>query len=197
MVKLGVTGGIGSGKSVVTKLFALLGVPVYDADSKARFLMENNEALRTSLMALFGVNVYSNHHLNRKFLASQVFENAPKLAQLNGLVHPAVATDFEQWLTLHQQAPMVVKEAAIMFESDTYKSLDKIITVFAPEEIRLQRVLKRDPQRTESEVRAIMSNQFPEEKKLKLADYVIFNDDKHLVIPQVIQLYQTLTKQAQ
>lgn len=197
MVKLGVTGGIGSGKSVVTKLFALLGVPVYDADSKARLLMENNEALRTSLMALFGVNVYSNHHLNRKFLASQVFENAPKLAQLNGLVHPAVATDFEQWLTLHQQAPMVVKEAAIMFESDAYKSLDKIITVFAPEEIRLQRVLKRDPQRTESEVSAIMSNQFPEEKKLKLADYVIFNDDKHLVIPQVIQLYQTLTKQAQ
>lgn len=197
MVKVGVTGGIGSGKSVVTKLFALLGVPVYDADSKARFLMENNEALRTSLMVLFGVNVYSNHHLNRKFLASQVFENAPKLAQLNGLVHPAVATDFEQWLTLHQQAPMVVKEAAIMFESDAYKTLDKIITVFAPEEIRLQRVLMRDPQRTEKEVRAIMSNQFPEEKKLKLADYVIFNDDKHLVIPQVLQLYQTLTKQAQ
>jgi len=197
VVKVGVTGGIGSGKSVVTKLFALLGVPVYDADSKARFLMENNEALRTSLMVLFGVNVYSNHHLNRKFLASQVFENAPKLAQLNGLVHPAVATDFEQWLTLHQQAPMVVKEAAIMFESDAYKTLDKIITVFAPEEIRLQRVLMRDPQRTEKEVRAIMSNQFPEEKKLKLADYVIFNDDKHLVIPQVLQLYQTLTKQAQ
>ena len=197
MVKVGVTGGIGSGKSVVTKLFALLGVPVYDADSKARFLMENNEVLRTSLMALFGVNVYSNHHLNRKFLASQVFENAPKLAQLNGLVHPAVATDFDQWLTLHQQSPMVVKEAAIMFESDAYKTLDKIITVFAPEEIRLQRVLKRDPQRTEMEVKAIMSNQFPEEKKLKLADYVIFNDDKHLVIPQVIQLYHTLTKQAQ
>jgi len=197
VVKVGVTGGIGSGKSVVTKLFALLGVPVYDADSKARFLMENNEALRTSLMVLFGVNVYSNHHLNRKFLASQVFENAPKLAQLNDLVHPAVATDFEQWLTLHQQAPMVVKEAAIMFESDAYKTLDKIITVFAPEEIRLQRVLMRDPQRTEKEVRAIMSNQFPEEKKLKLADYVIFNDDKHLVIPQVLQLYQTLTKQAQ
>ena len=192
MIKVGVTGGIGSGKSMVCKLFSLLGVPIYAADEKARFLMEHDAALVSALKGLFGEEVYLQQKLNRVYLAQQVFHDASKLSQLNALVHPCVAKDFDLWVEHHAQAPLLIKEAAVMLENKPYDHLDKVIAVVAPEALRIQRVLKRDPQRTEKEVKAIIDKQFPENKNRALADFIIINDDKHLVIPQVMQLYQTL-----
>jgi dephospho-CoA kinase len=189
MIKVGITGGIGSGKSMVCKMFAVLGAPIYDADARARFLMENDPNLIKSLKALFGEKTFIDNQLDRKFVAAQVFNNTDKLTQLNALVHPCVGEDFDHWTKLHADSKVVIKEAALMFESDSYKHLDKIITVFAPEDIRIKRVLKRDPFRTEADIKAIISNQFAEKSKLELADFVILNDDKQLVIPQVLSLY--------
>ncbi len=192
MIKIGVTGGIGSGKSIVCKLFSLLGVPIYASDDRARDLMEHDETLIAALKTEFGEEVYTEHKLNRTYLAQQVFNDASKLSKLNALVHPCVAKDFDQWVLRNAHSPFVIKEAAVMLEANGNKQLDKVITVAAPEALRIQRVLKRDPHRTEKEVKAIMEKQFPENKNMALADFIITNDDKHLVIPQVMQLYQTL-----
>lgn len=192
MLKIGITGGIGSGKSIVTTFFSVLGIPIYDADSRAKFLMAKDPFLKLQLIKLFGNECFENNELNRKFIANQVFNNSEKLSQLNSLVHPAVGRDFENWCSQYQHLPFVVKEAALMFESDAYKQLDKIITVFAPEDIRIQRVLKRDKHRKLEDVKAIIVNQFPEDRKIALADYIIYNDNKQMVIPQVLEIINSL-----
>lgn len=188
MLKIGITGGIGSGKSIVTKVFSILGIPVYDADSRAKYLMAHDDFLKLELIKLFGNECFVNNDLDRKFIANQVFNNSTKLSQLNALVHPAVGRDFENWCRQYLHLPFVVKEAALMFESEAYKQLDKIITVFAPEKIRIQRVLNRDRHRKYEDVKAIIANQFPEDRKIASADYIIYNDDKQLVIPQVLKI---------
>jgi len=193
MLKIGVTGGIGSGKTIVTKFFSLLGIPVYDADTRAKFLMAHDQLLKVELIKLFGKECFENNELNRKFIANQVFNNLEKLTQLNSLVHPAVGRDFENWCSQYQDLPFVVKEAALMFESDAYKQLDKIIAVFAPEEIRVQRVLMRDKHRSIEDVKAIIANQFPEDRKIALADYIIYNDDKQMVVPQILNIINEIS----
>ncbi|KUG06042.1 dephospho-CoA kinase [Solirubrum puertoriconensis] len=196
MLKVGITGGIGSGKSVVCRLFALLGVPVYDADTRAKWVMHHDAILRSSLLAAFGSEVYAaNGELNRTYLAGMAFSNPEKLARLNGLVHPRVGHDFAQWATAQQQAghAYILKEAALMFESGSWQQLDRIITVYAPQELRQQRVLRRDAHRTLTDVTAIISKQLSEEEKLKRADFVIYNNDEQLVLPQVLALHEAFT----
>ena len=192
MLRIGITGGIGSGKSIASRLFYALGVPVYDADTRARWLMEHDAALRQQLIAAFGPNTYdAAGRLNRLVLAGTVFGNPERLAQLNALVHPHVGTDFEYWAATQQQAghAYVLKEAALLFEAGSYKQLDRIITVFAPLSMRLARVLRRDPHRTPADVRAIVAKQLSEDEKMRRADYVLTNDDMQPLLPQVLALH--------
>lgn len=188
---IGVTGGIGSGKSLVTKIFSSLKVPVYDADSRARILMNSDPFLKEQIKKEFGEKAYQeNGSINRDHLAATVFNNPEKLKKLNQLVHPRVQLDTEEWAKKNSDQKYLIKEAALLFESGSNKSLDKIIVVSASEEIRIQRVLVRDPKRTKEELTKIISNQMSEEKKIKLADFVIKNDDSELVIPQVLKLHE-------
>ncbi|TGE20657.1 dephospho-CoA kinase [Hymenobacter aquaticus] len=193
MLRIGITGGIGSGKSVVCRLFAVLGVPIYDADSRAKWVMAHDPVLRQELQAAFGVDTFdAQGQLNRAYLAQVAFNNPEQLARLNGLVHPRVGHDFEQWAQAQQAAgaPYILKEAALLYESGSYKQLDKIITVFAPQAVRQARVLRRDPHRTPDDVLAIIGKQMSEEEKLSRANHVLRNDDEHLLIPQVLKLDQ-------
>ncbi len=193
MLRIGITGGIGSGKSIASRLFHALGVPVYDADTRARWVMENDAALRGELRAVFGPETYdAAGRLNRAALAALVFGQPARLARLNGLVHPHVGTDFEQWAAAQQQRghSYVLKEAALLFEAGSYKQLDRIITVFAPLAVRTARVLRRDPQRSAADVAAIMAKQLSEGEKMQRADYVLANDDVRPVLPQVLALHE-------
>lgn len=196
MLRIGITGGIGSGKSIASRLFHALGAPVYDADTRARWMMENDKVLRGELLAAFGHDTYdAAGRLNRPALAGIVFNNPARLAQLNGLVHPHVGTDFERWAAAQQQAghAYVLKEAALLFEAGSYKQLDRIITVFAPLAVRTARVLRRDPQRSAADVAAIMAKQLSEEEKMQRADYVLMNDDAQPLLPQVQAMHATFS----
>ena len=192
MLRIGITGGIGSGKSIVSRLFHALGVPIYDADTRARWVMENDAELRQQLIGAFGPATYdAAGRLNRPVLAGTVFNNPALLTQLNGLVHPHVGTDFERWAVAQARAghAYVLKEAALLFEAGSYKQLDRVITVFAPLAVRTARVLRRDPHRSAADVEAIMAKQLSEKEKVARADYVLTNDDVLPLLPQVLALH--------
>ncbi|MFC5272132.1 dephospho-CoA kinase [Adhaeribacter terreus] len=196
MLKIGITGGIGTGKSMVSHLFALLNIPVYDSDLRAKQVMAHNLQLKQELIAAFGPEIFTAEGLNRTKLASIVFPDPEKLAKLNSLVHPHVKQDFIDWAEENKKAPYVLKEAALMFETEAYKQVDEMITVFAPLDIRMKRLLKRDTHRTETDLKNIIAKQLPEEEKLRRADHVIYNDDSQLVIPQVLKLHQYFLSKA-
>ncbi|WP_181304923.1 dephospho-CoA kinase [Rufibacter sp. XAAS-G3-1] len=197
MLKIGITGGIGSGKSIVCKCFQLLGVPVYDSDTRAKWVMNHDPELREQLISTFGPDTFdAQQHLNRPYLSQKVFHNAAELAKLNGLVHPQVRKDFYRWVDQQPQAPYILKEAALMFESNAYTQVDHVLTVSAPLPLRLTRTLQRDPHRTTAEVEAIMGKQLSEEERVTRAPFVLYNDDTHLVLPQVAHLHETFLKLA-
>jgi dephospho-CoA kinase len=189
MLRIGVTGNIGAGKSVVCRIFELLGVPVYYADPAARSLMERDPRLVEEIKKLFGKGAYTNDGaLNRKYLGQIVFKDRNMLEKLNALVHPAVARDFEAWAG-RQQATYCIKEAALLFESGSYQELDQTILVVAAENTRLRRVMERDGL-TESEVRLRMDKQMPQEEKEKWADHIIDNNGNTGLVRQVLQLHK-------
>ncbi len=192
-LKVGITGGIGAGKSIVSQIFEVLGIPVYDADSRAKWLMNNDSDIRKAIIHLFGNESYTEGALNRAFIARKTFHNKEKLDELNAIVHPAVGDDYIHWEKA-QKSPYSLKEAALLYEAGSYKQLDLVIVVSAPEALRIKRVLKRDPQRTSEDIKAIISKQWPQEKKDSLADFVIFNDDVRLVIPQVLSIHEKIIK---
>lgn len=177
VIKVGITGGIGSGKTAVCKMFEELGVPVYYADDRAKYLMQHEHHLIDEIKKSFGDDVYENCKLNRKLLAEKVFNDKAKLDLLNSLVHPAVFHDTERWLEeqIEKKLPYVIKEAALLVETGSYKTLDKLIVVTAPLDTRIKRVMTRDQLELE-EVQARVRNQLPESEKVKLADFVITND---------------------
>lgn len=190
-LKIGVTGGIGAGKSVVCRIFSALGVPVYDADTRARQVMVDDAVLVRQLKGHFGEETYeADGSLNRIYLAATVFADAEKLGLLNSLVHPRVGLDFDKWLSQYPRAPYVIKEAALIFEAGSYKGLDAVITVSAPEELRLRRTMIRDEHRSRQQIEEIISKQLQEEERLSRANYKIVNDDKTLIIPQVLRLHK-------
>ena len=172
---IGLTGGIGSGKSTIAGYFKEFGVPVYIADEEARKLMDDPGIIQ-KVQSVFDENVVENNALNRKKIADLVFSAPEKLKKLNSVIHPEVKKHFLEWVNDHKDKPFVIKEAAILFESGTYKDCDKIIVVTAPEEIRVQRVMKRDKV-TKEQVLDRINHQWPDEKKVELADYVIQNID--------------------
>jgi len=192
ILKVGITGGIGSGKTTVCKIFELLGIPVYYADGQAKQLMVSDPRLVAGVKKLFGPDSYlPNGALNRPFIAKEVFSDDRKLEQLNRLVHPAVAEDSDRWHHAQENVPYTLKEAALLFESGNHKQLDKLITVFAPEELRIRRVVERDHSSPE-EARARMAKQMPEEEKMKRSDFVVHNDGKHSLIRQVLDIHHAL-----
>lgn len=191
MLKVGITGNIGSGKTTVSKIFELLGVPVFYADDEAKKVMINDAELITGLKQAFGNDAYfADGTLNRKHIAGIVFSNDAQLAKLNALVHPAVFRAFDHWAaTQTQAAPYVLKEAALLFESTSYKMCNHTVMVTAPLELRMQRILQRD-NITRAEAESRNAKQFSEEQKIALADDLIYNDETRLVIPQVLALHQ-------
>jgi dephospho-CoA kinase len=190
MLKVGITGGIGSGKSLVANMFKVLGIPVLNADDTAKYLMENDESLKQSLRELFGNEVYINGRLNRPFLASVVFSNEEKLSQLNKIVHPATIAYGNSWAAA-QDAPYTLKEAALFFESGSYREMDKMIGVYAPAALRLKRAMARDGVGEEA-IRKRMAQQMDEEEKMKRCDFVIRNDGTLSVIEQVLDIHHKL-----
>lgn len=190
MKLIGLTGGIGSGKSTVAGLFRTLGIPVYESDSRAKFLMNNDPGLRQQIVALLGSESYtSQHEINRAWIASKVFNNPPLLSQLNGIVHPAVFQDLVDWIALdtQQQAPYLIQESALLFEEDLAKRFRAIILVVAPAEVRIDRVMKRDGITRDAVLRRI-ENQWPDDRKIPLSDFIIYNDGEHALIEQVMDI---------
>lgn len=190
MLRVGITGGMGSGKSTVARLFQVLGIPVYFADDEAKNLMNHDPVLKQAIISIFGEGAYLSNHLNRSFISSEAFSNPQKLTALNAVVHPAVMAHGEQWM-LRQTAPYTLKEAALLFESGSNKQLDLVIGVWCPMELRIDRVMNRDGSSRE-EVLARMQKQMDEEEKMKRCDFVITNDEKVAVIPQVLSLHRQL-----
>ena len=195
MLRIGLTGGIGSGKTIVARVFETLGIPVYYADDAAKHIMNTDPGLRQSIKMHFGEAAYANDQLDRKYLASVVFNDKSKLELLNSLIHPVTINDAEQWMK-KQTSPYVIKEAALLFESGASEHLDRIVGVYAPQHIRVKRVMERDGLSVE-EVMKRVSRQIDEEMKMKLCDHVIINNEQELVIPQVLQLHAIFSKGGQ
>ena len=192
MQKIGITGSIGSGKSIVCKIFEQLGVPIYNADERAKILMISNAEIIRKVKLLFGNESYTETgELNRKHISNIAFNNKNLLTQLNQTVHPIVFKDFENWILAKEQLKVkyIIKEAALMFETDSYKKLDKFIVVTAPMELRINRTMQRDSISKE-QVISRMNNQLSQEEKLANADYEIINDEQISLIEQVYTLHQ-------
>ncbi len=192
MIRVGLTGGIGSGKSTVARVFEVLGIPVYYADEATRQLMNTDEALKKEIIKNFGEESYSEGQLNRPYIASIVFNNKEKLELLNALTHPATIRHANEWMQ-QQTAPYVIKEAALIFESGSAENLDYVIGVSAPKITRIQRVMERD-HISSDEVQKRMDRQIDEEMKMKLCDFVLVNNDTELLTPQVLALHEQLLK---
>ncbi|MCW3106985.1 MAG: dephospho-CoA kinase, partial [Segetibacter sp.] len=188
MLKIGLTGGIGSGKTAVAGIFNVLGIPVFDADKQAKVIMEDDEQLILSIQKAFGESSYTDGKINRPYLANIVFNDPAKLDVLNALVHPVTIQAANTWMNT-QATPYVVKEAALMFESGSASNLHYIIGVYAPQHIRIQRVMERDHV-TREQVLTRMNRQINEVIKMKLCDFVVVNDEQQLLIPQVLQLHE-------
>ncbi len=188
MLKIGITGGIGSGKTIVSKIFETLGIPVFDADTAAKKVMNEDEHLKNELQKEFGNEVYTNGKLNRKYLADIVFNDVYQLEKLNALVHPAAIKMAVQWAS-QQTSPYVIKEAALMFEAGSGLNIDYVIGVSAPQHLRIQRAMERDNISRE-DVLARMNRQIDEDIKMRLCDFVIVNDEQQLMIPQVLKLHE-------
>jgi len=190
MKQIGVTGGIGSGKSIVCQVFRALGVPVYVADDRAKWLIDHDPVLKADIVRLLGAEAYTTEEkYNRPWVASQVFQNPDLLQALNGLVHPRVMTDTLAWADQHRSCPYVIKEAALMKAAGDHNTLDKVVVVQAPIQLRIERIRQRDPHRSNVEIQAIIDRQMSDAERAKIADYVLINDDASLLLPQIVALH--------
>jgi dephospho-CoA kinase len=194
MIKiLGLTGGIGSGKTTVAKMFEALGVPVYNADQSAKMLMQSSQDLKDKIKQLLGEDAYTENRLNKAFISEKIFNNKVLLSQINALVHPEVARDFNSWLTL-QTSVYVIKEVAILFETAAEDQFDYILTVTAPEAIRIQRIIERD-QIALTKIKAVISNQLQDSEKTVKSDFVILNTDLNDTKNQVYDIHNKIHKE--
>ena len=191
MKRIGLTGGIGSGKTIISRIFRTFGIPVFNADETAKTLMNTNPEIREELKQTLGETAYnSDNTINKTYLRNVLFNDKETLNTLNKIVHPYVINRFEEWYT-QLSAPYAIKEAAILFESGAYKYMDRIITVFAPVELRIKRIMQRDGT-TRENVLKIIENQLPDEEKMKQADYIIYNNGRQMVIPQVMEIHKQI-----
>ena len=194
ILKVGITGGIGSGKTTVCKIFETLGIPVYYADDRAKAIMVEDETLMNKVKQAFGDNAYlPDGTLNRAYISQIAFSNPLKLTELNAAVHPAILRDGEKWHNAQKDVPYTLKEAALLYESGSDAVLDKIIMVYTPKNIRIERVLGRGGL-TRDEIEARIAKQMPDEEKVKKADFIIYNDGQKGLIAQVLEIHQSLSK---
>ena len=192
-IKIGLTGGIGSGKSMISHLFEIMGVKVYNADNEAKRIMNYNASLRNELIALLGEDIYLNNELNKPLLASYIFTSESHKHKVNDIVHPKVRSDFKEWIEQYDTHALVGLESAILIEAAFAKEVDVVVMVYAPKELRIQRVMKRDgTSRKQADDR--INSQLCDEEKKDHADYVIINDDNTPLIPQVLRLITSLSK---
>ncbi|MBP9882625.1 MAG: dephospho-CoA kinase [Chitinophagales bacterium] len=191
MLKVGITGGIGSGKTTVCRIFEMLGIPVFYADTVSRNLVQQNPEVIAAIKASFGNGIYQDALLNTKALAKIVFNDPDKLRKLNSIVHPSVFRMFNEWIAKHAGYAYVLKEAALIFETNAHLTLDAVIVVTAPESMRIKRVMHRDGA-TETDVQQRMKQQMPEAEKRKQATFIIHNDESELLIPQILAIHKKL-----
>lgn len=191
---LGLTGGIGSGKSVIAELFQMMGIPVYDSDARSKILTDTDDELKEKISCLFGAEIYTNGLLNRQALARKIFGDEKALQAVNALIHPAVERDFRSWVKEHSQFPVLIQETAILFEAGLESHFDQIICVTAPEDVRVERVCKRNNIAPET-VRERMKNQISESERRGKSDIIVVNDNIQAVLPQVLKLVQSLSLQ--
>lgn len=196
MFKVGITGGIGTGKSTVCRIFSILGIPVYDADSRAKWLTENDAGIREILITAFGPAVFNGPVLDRAHLASLAFVDAAKTMALNAIIHPAVGRDFNDWIKDQSDALYVIKEAALFYEADTAKEMNEMVVVTSPIALRIERITSRDAHRSQKQIRDIMDRQLPDSKKIELANHIVCNDEEQLLIPQILRLHEHFILQA-
>lgn len=202
MKQIGVTGGIGSGKSLVCRVFATLGAPVYYADERAKWLTEHDPILKADITRLLGPQAYDRTagptlgKYNRTWVASQVFAEPLLLDQLNAVIHPRVIADTALWVSQHADKPYVIKEAALMRAAGDNNSLDKVIVVQAPVSLRIERIRTRDPHRSLQEIQHIIDRQVSDDERLRIADYVLHNDERQLLLPQIVALHTEFLQQS-
>ncbi|WP_298425634.1 dephospho-CoA kinase [uncultured Kordia sp.] len=189
---VGLTGGIGSGKTTIAKMFHELGVSIYIADIEAKKLMNTSEVIQKELIEAFGKETYKNGKLNRSYLSNIVFNQPEELKKINSIVHPRVGQHFKDWYAARSNEKYIIKEVAILFENDSYKQCDKIITVVAPIEERFRRIIQRD-NTTREAIQGRMNNQWSDEKKITLSDYIIHNEDLEKAKEQVAKIHQEIS----
>ena len=191
-LQIGITGGIGAGKSVVCRVFKTLGIPVYEADERAKWLTEHDPILKADIRRVLGSTAYdASGHYNRAWVASQVFNDPTLLTALNAVIHPRVHADTALWVSQYTGEPYVIKEAALMRAAGDGNTLDKVIVVQAPTSLRIERIRHRDPYRSETEIENIIARQISDEDRLRLADYVLRNDEQQLLLPQILKLHES------
>ncbi|MBK6953311.1 MAG: dephospho-CoA kinase [Crocinitomicaceae bacterium] len=190
MISVGITGGIGTGKSTICRILGIMGYPVFYSDTAAKEILSSNSKVRNQIIELFGSQSYRGDKPDKEFLAQMVFNNTQNLEQLNQIVHPAVRKQFADWSQV-QNSKFVFNEAAILFESGSYKNFSKTILVTSPTELRIERLLKRD-QTSVEQIKARMANQWSDDQKIPLADFIVVNDEKVLIIPQVLEILKKL-----
>jgi dephospho-CoA kinase len=196
MLKVGLTGGIGSGKSIVCKVFSILGIPVYQADVAAKQLYDTDEELRNRLKSLFGEHLYVSGTLDKQKLAGIIFSDKDKLKKINELVHPAVKRDFLEYVSrLSETIPYVIHEAAILYEAKTEDMFDVVINVWAPENLKIERAMARE-NTNENNIKQRIASQLPDSLKIELSDHNIINDDKTPILPQILQIHKELLNKA-
>jgi len=190
--KIGITGGIGSGKTIVATIFKTMGIPIYDSDSKAKQLMEKSPTIKEKLILLIGEEVYSNQKINKELVTKYLFSASHNRERINQIVHPEVFSDFQKW-TMEQESPIVGIESAILFESKLNKLVDYTVTVFTPLDVRIERICKRDGI-SKDKAQTKIASQLNEEYKLAHSDFIIQNNDQQPLIPQVAKIISTITK---
>lgn len=196
-LQIGVTGGIGSGKSLVCRVFATLGIPVYSADERAKWLTEHDPILKADITRVLGPQAYDPlGNYNRSWVASQVFAEPLLLDRLNAIIHPRVFADTALWINQHTNKPYVIKEAALMRAAGDGNTLDNVIVVQAPAALRISRIRARDPHRSDQEIQHIIDRQVSDAYRLRIADYVLLNDESQLLLPQIIALHQEFLRRS-
>lgn len=189
MIRVGVTGGIGTGKTTVCRVFSKLGIPIYYADNEAKRLMDvGTGSIREQLIALLGEEIYIGNKINRPLMAAMIFHDQELLAEVNRIVHPRVTEDFQHWCSTMNEFPYVIQESAVLLESEIRRMFDYVVLVTAPETLRLNRVSQR-PGMTDEKNKSIMKSQLPEREIIMLADFIVVNDDKNLILPQILDLH--------
>lgn len=192
MIKVGLTGGIGSGKSLVSEIFSQLGIPVFNADNEAKIILNQNTDVINSIKSTFG-NVYIGNEINKKKIASIIFNDPDALKKINSIIHPKVHEYFQTWISEQKDAKYIIEEAAILFESNAYKDMDITINVYADELIRINRVVKRDKTTIEA-VKSRIKNQLSDDDRIKLADYTIYNNGDKMLLPQILEIHSKILK---